>query len=86
MAQFIYQMQKVRKAVGDKVIVTGKLSVRSWTDKEGLPRVSMEIDASSVGMDLTRGPVTQRRLEKVQADPVTGEVIPEQAAPDEVAA
>jgi single-strand DNA-binding protein len=71
---------------GDKVIVTGRLSVRSWKDKEDQPRVSMEIDASSVGMDLTRGPVVQRRLERVNADPATGEVVPEQPAVDQVAA
>jgi single-strand DNA-binding protein len=71
---------------GDKVIVTGTFSTSTWTDKEGLERVSNEIDASSVGMDLTRGPVTQRRFERVNADPVTGEVIPEQPAAEQVAA
>ena len=71
---------------GDRVIVTGTFSTRTWTDKDGAERVSNEIDASSVGMDLTRGPVTQRRFERVNADPVTGEVIPEQQAAEQVAA
>jgi single-strand DNA-binding protein len=88
---------------GDKVIVTGTFSARSWKDKDGVDRTSNEIDASSVGMDLTRGPVVQKRFERTPAgaddkraevwtdqtvtvDPVTGEVIPEQSAPDQVAA
>jgi single-stranded DNA-binding protein len=71
---------------GDKVIVSGTFSTSTWKDKDGVERVSSEIDAVSVGMDLTRGPVTQRRFERVTADPTTGEVIPEQAAADQVAA
>lgn len=53
---------------GDKVIVTGTFSTRGWTDKEGVERVSNEIDASSVGVDLTRGPVIQKRLVRVEAN------------------
>jgi single-strand DNA-binding protein len=49
---------------GDKVIVTGTLSTRAWKDKEGVDRTSMEIDASSAGLDLTRGPVIQKRVER----------------------
>jgi single-strand DNA-binding protein len=52
---------------GDKVIVTGHLSTRSWQSKEGEDRNSLEIDATSVGMDLSRGPVTQLRVERPQA-------------------
>jgi len=47
---------------GDKVIVTGTFSTRTWTDKDGIDRFSNEIDASSGGVDLTRGPITQRRF------------------------
>jgi single-strand DNA-binding protein len=54
---------------GDKVIVTGHLSTRSWQSKEGEERNSLEIDAISVGMDLSRGPVTQLRVERPQAAP-----------------
>ena len=54
---------------GHKVIVTGTFSTRTWTDKDGVERVSSEIDATSVGMDLTRGPVQQRRFERT-TDPV----------------
>jgi single-strand DNA-binding protein len=86
---------------GHKVIVTGTFSTRTWTDKDGVERVSNEIDASSVGMDLTRGPVVQKRFERstttdvgdkrtddsndVAADRLTGEVIPEQSLPDHAA-
>jgi single-strand DNA-binding protein len=52
---------------GDKVIVTGAFSSRSWKDKEGVDRTSNEIDAWSVGMDLTRGPVVQKRFERTPA-------------------
>ena len=52
---------------GDRVIVTGRFSIRSYKTDQGEPRVSLEIDASSVGMDLTRGPVVQRRIERVAA-------------------
>mgnify|MGYP003296684987 CR=1 FL=1 len=60
---------------GDKVIVTGTFSTSTWKDKDDVERVSSEIDAVSVGMDLTRGPVVQRRFERVTADPMTGEVV-----------
>ncbi len=52
---------------GDRVIVTGHLSTRSWQGKEGEERNSLEIDATSVGMDLSRGPVLQKRVERAQA-------------------
>jgi len=43
----------VRK--GDPVLVKGKLQVRPYTDKAGAPRVAVEVEASSIGHDLTRG-------------------------------
>jgi single-strand DNA-binding protein len=68
---------------GDKVIVTGTFSTSMWKDKDGADRTSCEIEATSVGMDLTRGPVTQRRFVQVTADPETGEVIPDQATSEQ---
>jgi len=72
---------------GDRVVVTGRLSTRSWTTKEGEARSGLEIDAASVGFDLSRGPVTQTRTHGApaheedpwagssdEADPHTGEV------------
>jgi single-strand DNA-binding protein len=40
---------------GDPVLVKGKLQVRPYTDKDGAPRVAVEVEASSIGHDLTRG-------------------------------
>ena len=51
---------------GDRVVVTGRLSQRSYVDKEGERRVVMEIDASAVGFELTRAPVTAQRPVRVE--------------------
>jgi single-strand DNA-binding protein len=42
-------------AVGDPVIVVGRLHTRDWTDTEGNPRTSYEMEAVAVGHDLARG-------------------------------
>jgi single-strand DNA-binding protein len=43
----------VRK--GDPVAIQGRVSVRPFQDKEGRPRISVEIEASSVAHDLNLG-------------------------------
>jgi single-strand DNA-binding protein len=40
---------------GDPVVVKGRMRVRQYEDKEGRPRTEVEVDASSIGHDLTRG-------------------------------
>jgi single-strand DNA-binding protein len=50
----------VRK--GDPVVVKGRLSVRPYDDKEGVPRLAVEVDASSVGHDLSRGVASFQRV------------------------
>jgi single-strand DNA-binding protein len=40
---------------GEPVLVMGRLRIRSYNDAEGKPRSSVEIEANSVGHDLTRG-------------------------------
>jgi single-strand DNA-binding protein len=40
---------------GDPVVVKGKMRVRQYEDKEGRPRTEVEVDASTIGHDLTRG-------------------------------
>ena len=45
---------------GDRVVVTGRLSQRSY-EKDGQQRISLEIDASSIGFDLSRCPVVAAR-------------------------
>lgn len=83
---------------GDRVVVTGRLTTRTYKTEQGELRNSLEIDASSVGMDLSRGPVTQTRVERTHAptegdpwagqaddvDPQTGEVA--SVTPEQVAA
>jgi single-strand DNA-binding protein len=52
---------------GDKVVVTGRLLATSWTTEQGEVRTGLEIDASAVGLDLSRGPATQHRPERAGA-------------------
>lgn len=52
---------------GDRVVVTGRLTTRSWVNDKGEERSGLEIDATSVGFDLSRGPVVQRRVERSSA-------------------
>jgi single-strand DNA-binding protein len=40
---------------GDPVIVKGRLSIRNYEDKEGAPRTAVEVEASSLGHDLSHG-------------------------------
>ena len=63
----------VRK--GDPVVVKGRLSVRPYADKEGVPRISVEVDANSVGHDLSRGVAGFQRVR-----PATGMTASEFAA------
>jgi single-strand DNA-binding protein len=39
---------------GDKVLVTGRLTQSSWTGQDETVRTGLEVDAASVGLDLTR--------------------------------
>ena len=65
----------VRK--GDPVVVVGRLSVRSFSDKDGKSRTAVEIDAISVGHDLSRGVASFQRVR-----PPTGLTASEFAALD----
>jgi single-strand DNA-binding protein len=40
---------------GEPVMVRGRLRVREYPGKDGSPRLAVEVDASSVGHDLSRG-------------------------------
>ena len=46
---------------GDPVVVHGRLNATTWTNSAGLEVTSFEIDAFSVGHDLTRGTSTFTR-------------------------
>lgn len=50
----------VRK--GDPVIVKGRLSIRPYEDKQGVQRIAVEIEASAVGHDLSRGVALFQRV------------------------
>jgi single-strand DNA-binding protein len=41
--------------VGDPVVVVGRLYTRDWTDTEGNARVTYEMEAVTIGHDLSRG-------------------------------
>ena len=40
---------------GEPVLITGRLQIRRFEDAEGAHRTAVEVEASSVGHDLTRG-------------------------------
>ena len=79
--------------VGDPVVVTGRLFTRDWTDAEGNPRLTYELEAVSVGHDLSRGrgrffrnkPAGSSTTEGAETDDqVRGEAalpVPEEEAP-----
>jgi len=50
----------VRK--GDPVIVKGRLSIRTYEDKQGVQRIAVEVEANSVGHDLSRGVAQFQRV------------------------
>lgn len=68
----------VRK--GDQVVVTGRMRVREW-EQEGRTRVSVEIEAQSVGLDLARAPaVLQRPMASTSGE--SGRAADESSAPE----
>ena len=50
----------VRK--GDPVVVKGRLSIRPYEDKQGAQRIAVEVEANSVGHDLSRGVAQFQRV------------------------
>jgi single-strand DNA-binding protein len=59
-------MTSVKK--GHPVVVYGRLRVNQWETEKGEPRTSAEIDAYTIGHDLTRGHVEFTRLRRTQLD------------------
>ena len=47
--------------VGDRVVVTGTLSARSWKNELGEERSGLEVAAQTVGFDLARSRAVQER-------------------------
>ncbi len=54
---------------GEPVIVHGRQRVSQWQRDDGSYGTSVEIDASDVGHDLSRGATTFTRVSKPQSDP-----------------
>ena len=46
---------------GDRVTVTGRLRAHTWKNEQGEERSGLEIDAQSVGFDLSRGKAVQEK-------------------------
>ena len=59
-------MTSVKK--GHPVVVYGRLRVNQWETEKGEPRTSAEIDAFTIGHDLTRGQVDFSRPPRIQLD------------------
>lgn len=53
---------------GDKVVVTGRLTQRTWTADDGTSRAGLEVDAASVGLDLSRSSAVATRRSPAKPD------------------
>ena len=57
---------------GDRVVVTGLLRLHTWRTEQGEERTRLEVDAQTVGLDLSRSRVLQDRAAPVTAAPDAG--------------
>ncbi|QSB13687.1 single-stranded DNA-binding protein [Natronosporangium hydrolyticum] len=57
--------------VGDPLLVIGRFYTRDWVDDEGVKRIQYELEATSVGHDLSRG---RNRFERVKVTTSTSMV------------
>jgi single-strand DNA-binding protein len=53
---------------GDPVVVKGRLSVRTYDGKDGVERTAVEVDAGSVGHDLSRGVANFQRTRRAPGE------------------
>jgi single-strand DNA-binding protein len=58
---------------GDPVVVKGRLSVRPY-EKDGMPRIVVEVDATSVGHDLSRGAAHFQRTKRAPGETAAGQL------------
>jgi single-strand DNA-binding protein len=58
---------------GDPVVVQGRLTVKTWTNKDGVEVSSLEVEAFHVGHDLTRGTTVFTRTPKPVAAPASAQ-------------
>jgi len=60
-------------AVGDPVVVIGRLRTETWATKDGEARESTVIEASLVAHDLSRGVTRFRKVDRQQAQTSTSD-------------
>jgi len=60
-------------AVGDPVVVIGRLRTETWATKDGEARESTVIEASLVAHDLSRGVTRFRKVDRQQAQAPTSD-------------
>jgi single-strand DNA-binding protein len=65
---------------GDPVVVHGKLTARTWTNKAGLEVTTFEVEAAFVGHDLNRGTSAFQRRKLAAASEGATEESPADAA------
>ena len=65
---------------GDPVVVHGRLTVRTWTGRDGDEQSTLEIEAVHVGHDLTRGTSQFTRTPKQAPAPASASEPTEEAA------
>jgi single-strand DNA-binding protein len=69
--------------VGDRVVVTGTLSARSWKTELGEERSGLEVAAHTVGFDLARNKAVQERSTPLSLSSDPGYPAPDAAEPEE---
>jgi single-strand DNA-binding protein len=62
---------------GDRVVVRGRLTQRTWTDANGVDHPTFQVEAEDVALDLTRYPAMSLRRAPAQR-------APEAPSPDDV--
>jgi single stranded DNA-binding protein len=75
---------------GDRVVVRGRLTQRTWRDAEGVERPSMDVEADDVAIDISRYPAMSLRRPPAQrseeppvgVDRETGEIMAPETEPD----
>jgi single-strand DNA-binding protein len=69
--------------VGDRVVVTGTLSARSWKTELGEDRSGLEVAAQTVGFDLARSRAVQERPAPLSLSSDPGYPAPDVSGPEE---
>ncbi len=66
---------------GDPVVVKGRLSVRPY-EKDGTTRIVVEVDASSIGHDMSKGAAHFQRTKRAPGETAADQMAADQAGPD----